>query len=836
MSNLRNNRPLRPTGSRPLPSRPSLPHQRDALPARGGSALWTRDTHEADRDVSNLFKRTPPLIDAPSNSLNEGSLTQRSVRAPRNDHRQVSPPLAECGADVYQESERRIVERHEAHDLRTRLAKLDQADEERLYSAARFEAADLVWRHQNPKQARVEKIAPYANPDLKKYGSLTSTKKAVGMSETGTTSQSRSTSDGSSKSDGAKKHRLPWLTRKPKAPANLAEDRNIPLEPSSVSRSATARKTSRDFNARRTISHGSSKGVFSNPEDEIYEEPETSPPKTITVKSELPLQEQRGNILLKGARPLPEKSRTLPLQSSKEIIASRPEPAQSGNASQKRSRMALDSAAPDDQRHNSESCSEGIEIRSEEIRAATSMRRSDRSAKLPTPTAVSDRPGRPIVSFDPAWKLAVDSTDDDKDEKLPGRQDGSVAYPIAPIPDVPQITIVENFENVHYETDPQARLQISHPPHSADASIPTINIEKPDSIPADQDVRPLPHIQLPVGEPSIPSICVDSPPTITIDSSVSGSRPLPSPTVTRYERKARPLSEINSAQRHARPSSHHTQTSASESTVARSPGLPVTKRVPWLDRTSTLGSRPTVVCAACDLSISGRIVTASGSSTASQKARFHPECFNCRHCSTSLECISFYPEPRNARLERMQSELPHLSSNNAQLMDLVDSNTDLHFFCHLDFHELFSPRCHTCKTPIEGQVVLALGRHYHPDHFFCAECGDPFTSESPFVEHNQYAYCVRCHTKRTSSRCKACKSPILDEMTIEALGGKWHDRCFVCDECGGDFGELGRFFVREVEVELTEKERRRGLVRKVEEKAACQGCEERRVKSSAIFV
>lgn len=73
-------------------------------------------------------------------------------------------------------------------------------------------------------------------------------------------------------------------------------------------------------------------------------------------------------------------------------------------------------------------------------------------------------------------------------------------------------------------------------------------------------------------------------------------------------------------------------------------------------------------------------------------------------------------------------------------------------------------------------------------------------------------------------------------MTIEALGGKWHDRCFVCFECAGDFGELGRFFVREVEVELTEKERRRGMTRKVEERAACQGCEERRVKNTGVFV
>lgn len=42
--------------------------------------------------------------------------------------------------------------------------------------------------------------------------------------------------------------------------------------------------------------------------------------------------------------------------------------------------------------------------------------------------------------------------------------------------------------------------------------------------------------------------------------------------------------------------------------------------------------------------------------------------------------------------------------------------------------------------------------------------------------------------------------------------------------------------MREIEVELTEKEKRRGMGRKIEEKAACRGCEERRVKNVNIFV
>jgi hypothetical protein len=199
---------------------------------------------------------------------------------------------------------------------------------------------------------------------------------------------------------------------------------------------------------------------------------------------------------------------------------------------------------------------------------------------------------------------------------------------------------------------------------------------------------------------------------------------------------------------------------------------------------------------------------------------FHPECFTCHHCSTALECVAFYPEPANKRQERLEAAgMP------------ADSDADIRFFCHLDFHEFFSPRCKTCKTPIEGEVILAVGAEWHVGHFFCGECGDPFDLNTPFVERDGYAYCVRCHTRRTSARCRACKKQILDEVTVEALGGKWHETCFVCFECTGGFGEEGRFFVRDVEVECTEKEKRRGMKAKMEERAVCQGCEEKRLKA-----
>lgn len=235
----------------------------------------------------------------------------------------------------------------------------------------------------------------------------------------------------------------------------------------------------------------------------------------------------------------------------------------------------------------------------------------------------------------------------------------------------------------------------------------------------------------------------------------SSSRPLPQP-------RARPSSVYSSA-----------------STAGRSRG-------------------PTATCNLCRVPIEGRIVAAGS-------LRFHSECFRCDHCQTPLEHVGFYPEPpehRRKRLERSGIEDDH------------SNGTGVRFYCHLDFHELFSPRCKSCKTPIEGEVVVACGNTWHQGHFFCAECGDPFEAKSKFVEKDGYAWCVGCYTNRYSGRCKKCKRPVTDTV-VKALGGEWHEECFVCMECGSGFDD-GRFFVRGNDGRET---------------PVCVKCEERRLKA-----
>jgi LIM domain len=70
---------------------------------------------------------------------------------------------------------------------------------------------------------------------------------------------------------------------------------------------------------------------------------------------------------------------------------------------------------------------------------------------------------------------------------------------------------------------------------------------------------------------------------------------------------------------------------------------------------------------------------------------------------------------------------------------------------------------------------------------------------------------------------------VLDEVVVTALGGQWHDKCFVCHECGGDFGPDGRFFVKEGEPKRSAKGR---IIGGPAQLAVCEPCEAIRLKAS----
>ncbi|KAF7508735.1 hypothetical protein GJ744_008982 [Endocarpon pusillum] len=673
----------------------------------------------------------------------------------------IQPPIRSSSGN-YRESGSRWMERQEAISLREALEEMDlQSEEKRIHAAAQDEAADLVWRHRNPNAAESEANAAYANPDIRRDGrhrfiahlqkgaysrsqSVTHVERRAGLPTLG----SLGSSSNSSRYSSGEHNNESLSCTKPSDNELTVQDESGMIRPPVK---ANGRKSS----GQRKSSNGSSKDGFPYSGDQIYEDTEgvssqNEKAATILLTAPGPLRSTNRNSPLRGSRPLPGCPVVIDAEKSKSVdrfeIHKNP-PSQSRSAGYIKNTIppSVD-VMPEVQTPPSKN---GIEIRGEDIRAATSMKLKDRSPKLPLPTAVSDRPGRPIVSFDPGWKAESAAKEDIIEAERPGpRPTATIPAMTVSAPAVPTIN-VSNMEA---------------------PSCPTIVLPNDDSIPA-----------ITVGTNGLSSSTVAAP--------SSTSRPLPQPSKT---------------------------TPGKISTAKES------SRLPWLNPSSRAGI-PTATCANCALPISGRIVTASGAgnSATSLKARFHPECFTCYHCSAALECVAFYPEPEDKRVKRLEAD--GITDN--------DVESELRFYCHLDFHEFYSPRCKSCKTPIEGEVIVAAGAEWHVGHFFCSECGDPFDSNTPFVEKDNYAYCVSCHTRRTSARCRACKRQILDEMTIQALGGQWHADCFNCYECGGGFGDDGRFFVRDVTVEGTEKEKRRGITTKTEERAVCEACEGRRLKA-----
>lgn len=751
----------------------SFEDSRDTL--RSHSSVGHRHSMLSERSV-------PSLRSTKGRSL----VPPPSVGTPSVRGRKVSPTAAiestvRDTSIMYKESGTRWLERQEAHALRQALEVMDAKEEEQLHRAAQNEAADLVWQHRHPGEVEKEKVVGYVNPDLSKRLKSHLIRGAHERSQSDgyialrrsnpDTEPLRTVSEGSNNSQPANEiagTAIDWTKLKKKRLSDAMQQLRIA---SGQAITSVDTGTSRNFSGKwrrmsgqRQTSNKST--TFPNAEDKIFEEPEemAAMRRGVSASQEEPkaLKLSSTNPLLQGARPIPRKADTMPT-----VPKARPNP-----FDRRRRQVEQPKAAPYTSNAATPSPSviepehvpmkDGREIRSDDIRAATSMKRSDRSPKLPTPTAVSDQAGRPIVSFDPDWKPPSETRPEERELSLRPRP-GPPAVTFS-APAVPTITL----------------------PDSGTSVVPTINLP-------DDDDPYNPPMGLPEpAAPGVPTFSFDGPgdheasPSITV-----------LPTIVTSSQPSAPASSLP----------QHTQSTPTKTTTPKP-----SSKLPWLNK-----GAPTATCASCILPISGRIVTASDAPQ-TQKARFHPECFTCAHCSTALECVAFYPEPDNKRLERLEQE------------GLDNENDPLRFYCHLDFHEFFSPRCRSCKTPIEGEIILAAGGEYHVGHFFCAECGDPFESSTPFVETAGYAYCVSCHRKRTSGRCRGCKAIILDENSVEALGGQWHEKCFVCCECDGDFGEDGRFYLREVDVDVTAKERRKGMERKVEERPVCQTCEARRLK------
>jgi len=102
--------------------------------------------------------------------------------------------------------------------------------------------------------------------------------------------------------------------------------------------------------------------------------------------------------------------------------------------------------------------------------------------------------------------------------------------------------------------------------------------------------------------------------------------------------------------------------------------------------------------------------------------------------------------------------------------------------------------CGSCRKQVIGDMIQALGKCYHPEHFLCTSCGTLLGS-SNFYEQEGQPQCEQCFYSHFCMKCTACGLPITTQV-IEALGSTWHPSCFVCTNCLGTFVD-GSFFERD---------------------------------------
>jgi hypothetical protein len=92
------------------------------------------------------------------------------------------------------------------------------------------------------------------------------------------------------------------------------------------------------------------------------------------------------------------------------------------------------------------------------------------------------------------------------------------------------------------------------------------------------------------------------------------------------------------------------------------------------------------------------------------------------------------------------------------------------------------PPCAHCGEMILGQVLNAIGKTYHPNHFVCTHCNQPFPA-GVFVEHEEKPYCEAHYNELFCPRCANCSQPITDKC-VTAFGNKYHPQHFTCTGCG----------------------------------------------------
>uniref|UniRef100_A0A8C2XLW6 Actin binding LIM protein 1a n=1 Tax=Cyclopterus lumpus TaxID=8103 RepID=A0A8C2XLW6_CYCLU len=163
--------------------------------------------------------------------------------------------------------------------------------------------------------------------------------------------------------------------------------------------------------------------------------------------------------------------------------------------------------------------------------------------------------------------------------------------------------------------------------------------------------------------------------------------------------------------------------------------------------------KPLIQCYKCSEPCKGEVLRV-------QNKHFHLKCFTCKVCGCDLAQGGFFMK-------------------NGE------------YLCTLDYQRMHGTRCNGCGDFVEGEVVTALGKTYHPACFVCTICKRPFPAGDRVTFNGKDCLCQYCVEPMSpgpkdipgSSNCAGCGRDIKNGQALLALDKQWHLGCFKCKAC-----------------------------------------------------
>ncbi|XP_031441281.1 actin-binding LIM protein 2 isoform X9 [Clupea harengus] len=166
------------------------------------------------------------------------------------------------------------------------------------------------------------------------------------------------------------------------------------------------------------------------------------------------------------------------------------------------------------------------------------------------------------------------------------------------------------------------------------------------------------------------------------------------------------------------------------------------------------GGGSSIPCQTCGKPCKGEVLRV-------QNRHFHIKCFICKVCGCDLAQGGFFVRQGD-------------------------------YICTLDYQRMYGTRCFSCEQFIEGEVVSALGKTYHPRCFVCALCKQPFPPGDRVTFNGKECTCQTCTQPLAADspapiqavhNCCGCGKEFKNEQSLVALDKHWHLGCFKCKVC-----------------------------------------------------